>query len=106
MFASSFGFGGRVGVLRHMIARGADANSQDECGRTPLIHTIMHTGKFPRRVRRRYVPVVRALLELAPISARRDASGRSALDWALLVGKTDLVPLLFAHCIIVSPQVN
>jgi ankyrin repeat protein len=72
-----------VGIL---LARGADPNAASSRGATPLMMAAASDHPDPA--------TVRALIEHGAQVDARDDQERSALDWALLQGETDVAKLL------------
>lgn len=72
-------------TTRVMIERGADPNLSASNGLTPLMMAAVTDGSSA---------TVRLLLEKGASVGARDSSGRTALDWALLQGETEVSRML------------
>ena len=72
--------------MQLLLERGADPNQKDTGGRTVL---MLAAGAFPPNA-----AAVRFVLELGGDIQARDDAGRTALDWALTLGETEISGLL------------
>jgi ankyrin repeat protein len=77
---------GDLETMRILIERGADPNRKGPRGLTPLMMAAAASQANPAGIR--------LLLERGAAVAARDASGRTALDWALLQGESDVSSVL------------
>jgi ankyrin repeat protein len=79
---------GNLAQVRELLARGADPNRRGSHGLTPLMAAAV--GEFQDTT------VIDALLNKGADVNARDEMGRTALDWALLQGDTEIVRKLRA----------
>jgi len=77
---------GHIETMRLLLERGVDRNSKDLGGRTAL---MMAAAAFPPQP-----AAVRFGLDLGGDIQARDDAGRTALDWALTLGETEVASLL------------
>jgi ankyrin repeat protein len=78
--------GGHIEAMRLLLDRGVDPAEKDTGGRTVL---MMAAGAYPPNP-----ATVRFALELGGDIQARDDAGRTALDWALTLGETEVAALL------------
>ncbi len=74
---------GHLNIVRLLLERGADPNLKGSRGLTPLMAAAASENRDPA--------VVQALLEKKAGINARDDEGRTALDWALLLGDSAIV---------------
>jgi ankyrin repeat protein len=89
---------GNTEQVQELLARGADPNRKGTRGITPLIAATVYEFQDPA--------LVQALLSKGAAIDALDESGRTALDWALLQGDTEIVKLLRgagAHAMAAAP---
>ncbi len=79
---------GNLAQVRELLARGADPNRRGARGLTPLMAATVREFQDPA--------LIEALLNKGAEVDARDELGRTALDWALLQGETDVVRKLRA----------
>lgn len=79
---------GNLAQVRELLARGADPNRKGSRGLTPLMAAAVMEFQDPA--------VIEALLSKGADVDARDELGRTALDWALLQGDTEVVRKLRA----------
>ncbi len=77
---------GRLDLVRLLLARGANPNAKGNQGYNAL---MMAAG-----ANRRHPEMIHALLKAGADVTLRDARGRSALDWALTQGETEVAAIL------------
>ena len=79
------------------IARGAEVNTTDEQGWTPLMHAVLAVGNARGRIRAVRINIVAKLLwHGADVNHRAD-DGETALSIALKMGHKDLAKLFLAQ---------
>lgn len=83
---ASAAFEGQIESVRLLLERGAEANARGQHEVTPLMMAAAATRPDPA--------IVRLLIDNGANLAARDSAGRTALDWALLHGETEIVRLL------------
>src|SRR5437899_1708365 len=93
-------------LVEALIAEGAQVNAQNKDGETPLILAVLRAAAFTGRLRRRFLGIIRALLQKGADLNLKDATGRSALDWALVLGQEDIAALLFESGAAFSSSIN
>ena len=83
-------------AVAEQLAAGADVNSPDALGRTPLVMAVRHAPSFRGRGNTQR-KIVKLLLEAGADPNARDDEARTALHWAAYVGRADLAEVLIEH---------
>ena len=80
---------GNVALTEKLIeAYGADVNGVDNDSQTPLILAVSYSEKTAQ------TEMIQMLLQHGANTTYKDASGKSALDWAVELGKKEIIDLL------------
>jgi len=93
-------------LVEALIAEGAQVNAQNKDGETPLILTVLCAAAFNGRPRWRFLGIISALLEKGADLNPKDRTGRTALDWALVLGQEDIAALLLERGAALSSSIN